>query len=212
MKSALKAMPIKTDRRDAEGIARLLQMGWFRPVHCKTVSSQEKRALLTSRKSVKDAMVNMELSLRGVLRNFGLKLGQVSKGCWETVALARRKSAWCSTACGETAPSSASRARRRWRSTRHRHDWTSPAVNGKRRKGSRLKVAITGVPSPGRGPDDARRKTCSPNRPVAVEHVDQIGTREPFWTWHHVGGRRADHRRKREPGDGHIPDRSFSGP
>ena len=29
---ALKAMPIKTDRRDAEGIARLLHLGWFRPV------------------------------------------------------------------------------------------------------------------------------------------------------------------------------------
>ena len=91
VKAALKAMPIKTDRRDAEGIARLLQMGWFRPVHCKTVSSQEMRALLTSRKSVKDALINLELSLRGVLRNFGLKLGQVSKGryearVWELIA------------------------------------------------------------------------------------------------------------------------------
>ena len=83
MKAALKAMPIKTDRRDAEGIARLLQMGWFRPVHCKSVSSQEMRALLTSRKSVQNAIKNMELSLRGVLRNFGLKLGPVSKGRYE---------------------------------------------------------------------------------------------------------------------------------
>ena len=83
VKSALKAMPIKTDRRDAEGIARLLQMGWFRPVHCKTVSSQEMRALLTSRRSVKNAIIDMELSLRGVLRNFGLKIGAVSKGRWE---------------------------------------------------------------------------------------------------------------------------------
>ena len=41
------------------------------------------RALLSSRRSVKDALINMELSLRGVLRNFGLKLGQVSKGRWE---------------------------------------------------------------------------------------------------------------------------------
>ncbi|MCY4497378.1 MAG: transposase, partial [Rhodospirillaceae bacterium] len=75
VKAALKAMPIKTDRRDAEGIARLLQMGWFRPVHCKAVSSQETRALLTSRKSVLDTIIKIELSLRGVLRNFGLKLG-----------------------------------------------------------------------------------------------------------------------------------------
>ena len=49
VKAALKAMPIKTDPRDADGIARLLQMGWFRPEHCKSVSSQETRALLTSR-------------------------------------------------------------------------------------------------------------------------------------------------------------------
>ena len=83
VKATLKAMPIKADRWDAEGIARLLHMGWFRPVHCKSVSSQEMRALLTSRKSVLDAIVRMELSLRGVLRNFGLKLGQVSKGRYE---------------------------------------------------------------------------------------------------------------------------------
>ena len=83
VKAALKAMPIKTDRRDAEGIARLLQMGWFRPVHCKTVSSQEMRALLTSRKSILDALLKMECSLRGVLRNFGLKLGPVSKVRYE---------------------------------------------------------------------------------------------------------------------------------
>ena len=82
VEAALRAMPIKTDRRDAEGIARLLQMGWFRPAHCKSVSSQI-RALLTSRKSVQDALINLEHSLRGVLRNFGLKLGQVSKGRYE---------------------------------------------------------------------------------------------------------------------------------
>ena len=41
------------------------------------------RALLTSRKSVQDALTDLELSLRGVLRNFGLKLGQVSKGRYE---------------------------------------------------------------------------------------------------------------------------------
>ena len=83
VKAALKALPIKTDRRDAEGIARLLQMGGFRPVNCKTVSSQEMRALLTSRKSVKDAIINMELSLRCLLRNFGLRVGPVSKGRYD---------------------------------------------------------------------------------------------------------------------------------
>lgn len=83
VKGALKAMPIKTDRRDAEGIARLLQMGWFRPVHCKSVSAQEMRAILTARKAIQQSAIDLELSLRGVLRNFGLKIGQVGKGCFE---------------------------------------------------------------------------------------------------------------------------------
>jgi transposase len=83
VKGALKAMPIKTDRRDAEGIARLLQMGWFRPVHCKSISAQESRAVLTSRKAIKQALVNLELSVRGMLRNFGLKVGSISKSNFE---------------------------------------------------------------------------------------------------------------------------------
>jgi transposase len=83
VKGALQAMPIKTDRRDAEGIARLLQMGWFRPVHCKSMSAQEMRALLTSRKAIQQALIDLELSLRGVLRNFGLKMGRVAKGRFE---------------------------------------------------------------------------------------------------------------------------------
>lgn len=61
VKGALKAMPIKTDRRDAEGIARLLQVGWFRPVHCKSVPAQEMRAVLTARKSIQQACINLEL-------------------------------------------------------------------------------------------------------------------------------------------------------
>ena len=83
VKSALKSAPVNTDRRDAEGIAHLLRMGWFQPVHCKSVASQEKRALLTSRSALVEGLARLELSLRGILRNFGLKLGRVSKGRWE---------------------------------------------------------------------------------------------------------------------------------
>ena len=83
VKGALKAMPIKTDRRDAEGIARLLHMGWFRPVHCKSVSAQEVRAVLGTRKSVQQTMIALEMSLRGLLRNFGLKVGAISCGRYE---------------------------------------------------------------------------------------------------------------------------------
>lgn len=83
VKGALKAMPIKTDRRDAEGIARLLHLGWFRPVHCKSVSAQEVRMLLGACKSVQQGMIALEMSLRGLLRNFGLKVGAISRGRFE---------------------------------------------------------------------------------------------------------------------------------
>ncbi|MEV8468647.1 IS110 family transposase, partial [Fluviibacterium sp. DFM31] len=82
-KGALKAMPIKTDRRDAEGIARLLHLGWFRPVHCKSVSAQEVRAVLGARKAVQQSMIALEMSLRGLLRNFGLRVGAISRGKFE---------------------------------------------------------------------------------------------------------------------------------
>ena len=39
VRSALKAMPVKTDRNDARGIAQLMRLGWFRPVHCKSIAA-----------------------------------------------------------------------------------------------------------------------------------------------------------------------------
>lgn len=74
---------IKTDRRDAEGIARLLHLGWFRPVHCKSVSAQEVRVVLAVRKAIQGNMIALEMYLRGLLRNFGLKVGAISRGRFE---------------------------------------------------------------------------------------------------------------------------------
>ena len=37
VRNALKTMPVKTDRNDARGIAQLMRLGWFRPVHCKSM-------------------------------------------------------------------------------------------------------------------------------------------------------------------------------
>ena len=80
VKAALSAMVVKTDRKDARGIAQLLRMGWFRPVHCKAPPAQEIRALLVGRKLLQAKLLDVELSIRGILRGFGLKVGVVSKG------------------------------------------------------------------------------------------------------------------------------------
>ena len=83
VKAALKAMTVKTDRNDARGMAQLMRMGWFRPVHVKRLPAQEVRALLTARKLLQGKLHDIELGIRGLLRNFGLKVGQVSKGRYE---------------------------------------------------------------------------------------------------------------------------------
>jgi transposase len=80
VKAALSAMIVKTDRKDARGIAQLLRMGWFRPVHCKSPPAREVRALLVGRKLLQGKLLDVELSIRGILRGFGLKVGVVSKG------------------------------------------------------------------------------------------------------------------------------------
>jgi transposase len=78
VRDAFKAMPVKTDRKDARGIAQLMRLGWFRPVHCKSLPAQELRALLTARKLVQGKHHDVEMSLRGILRGFGLKIGQTT--------------------------------------------------------------------------------------------------------------------------------------
>jgi transposase len=83
VKKALSASTVKTDRRDARGMAQLLRIGWFRPVHAKSVGSQEVRALLVARKQLQHKLIDIELSIRGILRGFGLKVGKVTRKDYE---------------------------------------------------------------------------------------------------------------------------------
>jgi transposase len=62
VRNALKTMPVKTDRNDARGIAQLMRLGWFRPVHCKSIAAQETRALLNARKLVQVKLRDTEMS------------------------------------------------------------------------------------------------------------------------------------------------------
>jgi len=78
VRKAFDAMPVKSDRNDARGIAQLMRLGWFRPVHCKSIAAQETRALLTARKLVQSKLRDVENSLRGILRGFGLKVGKTT--------------------------------------------------------------------------------------------------------------------------------------
>ena len=75
MRAVLKAQINKTDRNDARGIAQMMRVGLYRPVHVKTLRSQKLRMLLTHRKLLQSKSIAIENDLRGTLRNFGLKVG-----------------------------------------------------------------------------------------------------------------------------------------
>ena len=53
MRAVLKAQINKTDRNDARGIAQMMRVGLYRPVHVKTLRSQKLRMLLTHASSAR---------------------------------------------------------------------------------------------------------------------------------------------------------------
>jgi len=62
MKALLTAQQInKTDRNDARGIAQMMRVGLFKPVHVKTLVAQEQRMLLTSRKLLQRKLLESSL-------------------------------------------------------------------------------------------------------------------------------------------------------
>jgi transposase len=83
MRAVLKAQINKTDRNDARGIAQMMRVGLYRPVHVKTLRSQKLRMLLTHRKLLQSKAIAIENDLRGTLRNFGLKVGIVGRTKFE---------------------------------------------------------------------------------------------------------------------------------
>ena len=78
-KAAMGAMPNKTDRNDARGIAQIMRTGWYRAVHVKHPSCRSWRALLTARRMVLNKRRDVENGVRAGSRETGLKVGTPSR-------------------------------------------------------------------------------------------------------------------------------------
>lgn len=78
-KAAMGAMPNKTDRNDARGLAQIMRTGWYRAVHVKSPSCRSWRALLTARRMVLNKRRDVENGVRALLREAGLKVGTPSR-------------------------------------------------------------------------------------------------------------------------------------
>src|SRR5258706_11658683 len=69
----------KTDRNDALGLAQLIRMGWYREVKVKGLPAHADSALLASRALLVKQRCELENQIRGLLKNFGLRV-TVTKG------------------------------------------------------------------------------------------------------------------------------------
>ena len=67
MRAVLQAQINKTDRNDARGIAQMMRVGRYRPVHVKTLRSQKLRMLLTHRKLLQSKGIPAASTAVGVL-------------------------------------------------------------------------------------------------------------------------------------------------
>jgi transposase len=75
----LSSRPNKTDRSDARGIADMMRLGHYRAVHVKSKSSQLIRTTLVARSKFVEHMVAIEVTIRGLLKVHGLKLGALHR-------------------------------------------------------------------------------------------------------------------------------------
>jgi len=57
----------------------MVRLGWFRPVHVKSLENQKLRTLLANRKLLKRKLIDLENHIRGAIRTYGLQVGHVSR-------------------------------------------------------------------------------------------------------------------------------------
>ena len=79
LRAVTRAMPVKSDRKDAEAIAQAMRTSWYRAVHVKSAESQRIRVLLRNRKILQAKRLDIDNEIRGTLKAFGLKLGKVGR-------------------------------------------------------------------------------------------------------------------------------------
>jgi transposase len=77
-KGVLSTRANKSDPHDAEGLAQLARTGWFKAVRIKQEATHIDRAQLKIREQLVTARQAMANQLRGLLKLFGLRLGQVT--------------------------------------------------------------------------------------------------------------------------------------
>ena len=75
----LSTRPVKTDRNDARGIAEMMRLGHYRPVHVQSPAAQSMRTTLVARMQLVSGQLQIENTIRGLLRLYGLQIGAIHR-------------------------------------------------------------------------------------------------------------------------------------
>lgn len=75
----LSTRPVKTDRNDARGLAEMMRVGHYRAVHVKSPEAQMVRTVLQARRQVVASLLQIQGSIRGLLKVYGLKVGDTHR-------------------------------------------------------------------------------------------------------------------------------------
>lgn len=78
-KRFLSTRSVKTDRNDARGIAEMMRVGHYRAVHVKSSEAQMIRTVLQARRQVVATLLQIQGSIRGLLKVYGLKVGDTHR-------------------------------------------------------------------------------------------------------------------------------------
>lgn len=83
-KAALDMAPNKTDANDADGLAQLAEVGFYREVRVKGYDSMLTRTLVTARTRLVQMTVQLSNQIRGLMKTFGLVVPASRGGQFET--------------------------------------------------------------------------------------------------------------------------------
>jgi transposase len=75
-KAALSLRINKTDANDAQGIAQIVRVGWYREIAVKSMATHAIRAMLVARAQLVTQRVKLTNCIRGLLKTFGIVLGE----------------------------------------------------------------------------------------------------------------------------------------
>jgi transposase len=74
---------VKANRSDARGIAEMMRIGHYRPVHVKSVEAQLIRTTLQARRQIVAAFLQVQGTIRHLLRMHGLNVGEIHRNLFD---------------------------------------------------------------------------------------------------------------------------------